>query len=116
MSEAQKEKRVRKLRHGDKVMTLTVEGDTAKTTMQKDETQNRVSGSMTYLYDRARAILQSLADRRNKPITQQFGTVHPKMKAWLRHKGVQEGFEITEDETDGRTVKARRTFRPRHDQ
>jgi len=45
-------------------------------------------------------------------IANKFGTVNPKMKYWMRGKGVKEGYVITEDEKDGRTLKAERNFLP----
>lgn len=84
----------------------------AKATIQKNTKQPPIEGETTKLYDESANVLQELANETGGQITEKFGTVNKKMKAWVKQKGHQVGFEITEDEIDGRTVKAQRTFTP----
>lgn len=103
----------RRLTRGSKSLVLKIEGGVAKATVKRDTGEPRVRDETTFLYQRAGALIQSLADRTGERIVQKFGTVNLKMKMWMREKGVGLGFSVTEDEEDGRTLKAERVFEPR---
>lgn len=84
-----------------------------KLQLKKIRVTPEVNDETLSLYQRIGAILQSLVDRRGQNITQKFGTVNPKMKAFMKNKGAELGFKITEAEKDKRTLKAQRNFTPR---
>ena len=69
-------------------------------------------GESTALELELATLLQKLANETSTTIVQLSGAVNPKLKMWLRAQGNAMGFVITEDELDGRTLKARRVFIP----
>jgi len=105
---------VRIIKKGSKSLKLSVDSNgVAKTTVHKNTGNPPEQGETTFLYERAGAIFQSMADRSSVPIVHKFGTVHSKMKDWIKSRGVEMGYVITENEEDGRTLKAEKVFNPR---
>ena len=104
--------KVIKLTLGSKSLTVKVRNGIAKGTIQKNTGNPRIPGETTSLYKKLGVLLQKLSTETEIQIIELFGTINPKMRLWMRKLGVNVGFLITEDEKDGRTLKAMRVFTP----